>query len=196
MSTDTATPEQIQAKNDVTSLSRKDGRAKHWLYPIEPGDQDWSEDKFWREDKPFEADTPGFRTRVAAILTLMASGMAQSRIARRFKVSEDRIAWYLNEARANGDLFPNRSASEVLNDVLTPLALETVLFHLGRKDKSTAIKHLEGLGLYQAHQAIKTSGAAVATAFKVAFSTPDGGQVELQAGQVLGLPKSPKELEE
>ena len=183
----------VQLKNDKQSLARKDGRARHWLYPIEPGDQDWSVDKIWREDRPFEADTPGFRTRIAAILSLMAAGMAQSRIAKRFRVSEDRISWYLNEARAAGLIFPNRTAPEILNDVLTPLALETILFHLGRKDKATAMKHLEGLGLYQSHQAIKTTGPAAATAFKVDFSIPEGGHVSLRAGQVLGLPNSPKE---
>ncbi len=185
--------EGVQVQRDNTTEYRRDGRARDWLYPVAPGDQDWSIDKIWREDRPYEPGSSGFRARVAAILTLMASGMAQSRIAKRFRVSEDRISWYLNEARQAGDIFPNQTAPEVLDSILTPLALETMLFHLGRKDKSTALKHLEGRGLYQAHQAIKNTGPAAATAFKVAFSTPEGGEVTLQAGQVLGVVRGPEE---
>ncbi|KKM88457.1 hypothetical protein LCGC14_1258570 [marine sediment metagenome] len=185
--------EAVRLRQKARDLAVSDSRARDWLYPIKPGDQDWTDENEWEELKPHQAHTPAFRKRIAAILTLMAAGMAQSRIARKFQVHEDRIAWYLNEARQLGYLFPDRTAPEVLNEILTPMALETMLFHLGRKDKSTAIKHLEGLGLYQSHQAIKTSGPAAATAFKVAFSTPEGGQVTLQAGQVLGIPKGPQD---
>jgi len=179
------------------ALERKDARAKDWLYPVDPEelahDLTWLEETEWPEERPFAYPSATFQRRVAAILTLMAAGMPLSRIAKRFKVKEDRVTWYLDKARQKGLIFPNRTPAEVLDDFMTPMALETLLFHLGRKDKATAIKHLEGRGLYQVHQAIKHTGDGAAAAFKVEFSTPEGGHTTLQAGQVLGTPRPPDE---
>lgn len=136
---------------------------------------------------------------VPIVGALTVHGYRQRTIAAALKLSVNAVEWCQREARRRGDL------KQTLEDALlridneaVPLAIESLLGHLRRKDKELTWKVLAGRGMFPHLTKAKADGPAqhAPMAFQFNFVMPDGAAGQAPAddavlpGQIVGEERS------
>lgn len=98
------------------------------------------------------------RLRGQALLALANSGYTRAQIAKLLGLKENTVKVALWRARAAGRLNDLRN---ILEHDSTALAVDTVNYHLRKKNADVAIEHLKGVGYYKNHSHMKHDGVPV-----------------------------------
>lgn len=131
--------------------------------------------------------------RLPAILQMALQGLTQKEIAEELtqvegkKVTMQAVSSTLFRARKNGML---KDTNVKLHELVTPMAVDTLVHHLRKNDKETAFETLKGLGYFRQHAQVKGDvGGNAAVALQVKFELPkDATSTPIITGKIVGTP--------